>query len=64
MSSYRIWALGCPFRKDGWPVVGTFGARIGAVIILEADTWKQLCEAIPELAAMEFEVGTDVEESE
>lgn len=53
----RIWALMAPFRKTGWPVVGTFGATMRPVIIMETETWKRLCAEIPALANTEFEVG-------
>lgn len=53
----RIWSLPCPFRKDGTPVLGSFGANIRSVIILDYSTWQRLCEEIPALAQRKFEVG-------
>lgn len=54
----RIWALHCPFTKTGFPVLGNFGTRERGVVIIPVETWTALCEEIPALAAMQFEVGT------
>ena len=54
----RIWALHCPFRKNGSPVLGTFGARIQPIVMMTMETWKQLCADVPALQTMQFEVGT------
>lgn len=53
-----IWVLACPFRKDGSPVLGSFGKMVRSIVIIETETWKQLCEDIPELGKVEFRVGT------
>jgi hypothetical protein len=58
---YRIWALACPFRKDGTPVLGSFGATIKGVVIIEHATWKRLCDDFPALARANFDVGEFVE---
>ncbi len=55
----RIWALHCPFRKNGTPVLGSFGATERAVVILPMATWTRLCREIPALGAMQFEVGAE-----
>lgn len=54
---YRIWTLLCPFRKDGWPVLGTMGRSIEGVVIFKADEWKRLMQDHPSLATAQFEVG-------
>lgn len=54
----RMWVMHCPFRRTGSPVLGTFGARTEPVVIMTAETWKQLCDRVPALQTMEFEVGT------
>ena len=54
----RIWAVHCPFRKSGSPVLGNFGYTERGVIIIPADTWTRLCREIPALAVQQFEVGT------
>lgn len=56
-STFRMWAMHCPFRKTGSPVLGTFGAREEAVVILTLATWKALCVAVPQLQTTQFEVG-------
>lgn len=55
---YRIWALPCPFKKTGVPVLGSFGATIRNVVVIPVETWTQLCRDCPDLAAKKFEVGT------
>ena len=52
-----IWALPCPFRKDGSPVLGSQGRTIRNVVVMEMETWTKLCEEIPELGKREFRVG-------
>ena len=54
----RIWAMACPFRKNGTPVLGTMGTTVRSVIVIEHDTWKRLCEEVPQLQTTQFEVGT------
>ena len=54
----RIWGLQCPFRKSGSPVLGTMGSQWKTVIVIEADVWRQLCERVPALQTMQFEVGS------
>lgn len=55
---YRIWTLMCPFKKNGFPVVGTFGTRTGQVVIFSTAEWKRLCEDVPQLQTTQFEVGS------
>lgn len=53
-----IFAMWCPFRKDGVPVVGNFGA-VRPVVIIESSEWKRMLEKFPEMKTTEFRVGTD-----
>lgn len=55
---FRIWVAECPFRKNGSPVLGSFGARTNTVVIMNWQTWQRLCETVPQLATTQFEVGT------
>lgn len=55
----RIWAFHCPFRKNGSPVLGSFGATVRPVVILPMETWTKLCRDIPALGATQFEVGSE-----
>jgi hypothetical protein len=54
----RMWAMHCPFRKTGSPVLGSFGASIEPVVIMKMSTWTQLCKDVPQLQTTQFEVGT------
>jgi hypothetical protein len=56
--TYRVWAMHCPFRKDGAPVVGSFGRSVEPVVIMKMATWKRLCADVPQLQATQFEVGS------
>lgn len=53
-----IWAVHCPFRKNGTPVLGTMGAEIRGVIVIPVETWTALCREIPALGAKQFTVGS------
>ena len=55
---FRIWALHCPFKKDGFPSLGTFGKTIEPIIIMKVDTWTKLCAKHPSLSEEQFEVGS------
>jgi len=55
----RIWAIYCPFRRSGSPVIGTFGAQVRPVVIVPMETWTALCREIPALGAKQFEVGSE-----
>lgn len=55
---YRIWAMLCPFRKTGSPVVGNMGSSVESVVIFKLETWKQLCQDVPQLQTTLFEVGS------
>lgn len=55
---YRIWTMECPFRKTGSPVVGNMGSSVKTVVIFEMETWKRLCEDVPQLQTTMFEVGS------
>jgi len=39
-------------------VLGTFGASSEPVVIMTMETWKKLCEDVPQLQTTQFEVGT------
>lgn len=54
----RIWVMHCPFRKNGTPVLGSFGATTQPVVIFQMATWKKLCEDVPQLQTTQFEVGS------
>lgn len=53
----RIWALWCPFKKTGFPSLGTFGTTERKVVIIPMETWNALCAEIPALQTKQFEVG-------
>ena len=55
---FRMWAMHCPFKKDGFPSLGTFGKTIEPVVIMKASEWTRLCKAFPELGNTKFEVGS------
>jgi hypothetical protein len=55
---YRIWAAHCPFKKNGFPSLGTFGATVKPVVIMSMETWTRLCKDVPQLQTTQFEVGT------
>lgn len=57
MIPVRMWVLACPFRKDGVPVVGTFGSRTDTVVIFTIEAWKRLCKDVPALQTTVFDVG-------
>ena len=56
---YTVWSTEAPFRKDGFPVVGTFGATSRSVIIMTRETFKRLVDEHPSLSTAEFRVGTE-----
>lgn len=56
-SPYRIWTLMCPFKKNGFPSVGSFGASVDGVVIMKIETWKRLCADVPQLQTTAFDVG-------
>lgn len=57
--AFRIWALHCPFRTNGTPVLGSFGKRIEPVVVMTMATWTELVRAHPSLALEQFQVGTE-----
>jgi len=57
-AKYRIWVAHCPFKKNGFPSLGTFGASEAPVVIFRMDTWKRLCADVPQLQTTQFEVGS------
>lgn len=61
LTPYRIWALHCPFRKNGTPVLGTMGSTIQGVIVIQVETWRRMVREIPALAAAPFEVGEEAD---
>ena len=54
----RMWVLHCPFRKNGTPVLGTFGATEQPIVMMTLETWKKLCADVPQLQTTMFEVGS------
>ena len=60
-SAYRIWSLACPFRKNGTPVLGTFGRTIESVVLMRHSTFKRLIAEHPTLATAQFEVGEETD---
>ncbi len=54
----RIWVLHMPFKKNGFPVVGTFGAHIEGVVIMKIADWTALCNSVEALKTRQFEVGS------
>lgn len=56
---FRMWVAECPFRKNGTPVLGNMGARAEPVVVMTTETWRRLCDAVPQLQTTMFEVGTD-----
>lgn len=55
---FRMWVADCPFRKNGSPVLGSFGGHAKRIVVIEMDTWNQMCKEIPQLQTTKFEVGT------
>jgi hypothetical protein len=53
-----IWAVWMPFKKSGFPSLGTFGARERKVVIVPMETWNALCAEIPALQTKRFNVGS------
>ena len=53
-----MFAMHCPFRKTGSPVVGNMGATVRQVVLFEMAEWQRLCEQVPQLATTQFRVGT------
>jgi hypothetical protein len=53
-----IWAVWMPFKKSGFPSLGTFGARERKVVIVPMETWNALCAEIPALRTKQFIVGS------
>ncbi len=60
--TYRIWVAHCPFKKNGFPSLGNFGASIKPVVIFSMATWQQLCKDVPQLQTTQFEVGSQSDE--
>lgn len=54
---FRIWVLECPFKKSGFPSLGTFGASTANVVIFKIEEWNRLCRAVPQLQTTQFDVG-------
>lgn len=53
----RIWVLHMPFKKNGFPVVGSFGARTEGVVIMKLSDWTAMCNEVEALKTRQFEVG-------
>lgn len=56
----RIWVVLCPFKKNGFPSVGSFGSTVRPVVVIPVGTWNRLIRTIPDLANTKFEVGEEV----
>lgn len=54
----RIWNMGCPFRKNGTPVMGNMGSSIRSVVVMTAEEFKRLIAENPALNTVQFEIGT------
>lgn len=57
-AQYRMWVAHCPFKKSGFPSLGTFGKEFKPVVIMTMATWEQLCRDVPQLQTTQFEVGS------
>lgn len=55
---YTVWSMFAPFRKDGAPVMGSFGQSVRSVVVMEAETFRRLIREHPELQTAVFRVGT------
>jgi hypothetical protein len=53
-----MFAMHCPFRKSGSPVLGNMGSSVRAVVVFEMSEWQRLCAQVPQLATTQFRVGT------
>lgn len=53
----RIWVLHMPFKKNGFPVVGSFGAKTEGVVIMKLADWTAMCNEVEALKTRQFEVG-------
>lgn len=58
---FRIWVTPMLFKKNGFPALGSFGASESTVVIFKMETWKRLCEEVPQLQTTQFEVGSQVD---
>lgn len=56
--NYRIWVTSMLFKKNGFPSLGQFGQRETNVVIMTTETWKRLCQDVPQLQTTQFEVGS------
>lgn len=57
-AKYRIWVTPMLFKKNGFPSLGTFGRSETNVVIFTMETWKRLCQDVPQLQTTYFEVGS------
>lgn len=57
IAPYRFLATYAPYRKDGTPVLGNFGATMKAVVIFEAEEFKRLIHENPVLKTVPFIMG-------
>lgn len=53
-----MWVAECPIRRNGSPVLGSFGGSIDTVVVFRVSEWKQLCAEVPALQTTPFRVGT------
>jgi hypothetical protein len=57
LQPYTIWAGTTTFAKDGAPVLGSSGASMQRVIVMDVPTFKRLVKEHPSLATAKFLVG-------
>jgi hypothetical protein len=55
---YTIWSMPTTFRRDGSPVMGSFGASVQQVVVMTSETFKRLVRENPDLSTAQFNVGT------
>lgn len=55
---YRLWVTPILFKKNGFPSLGTFGRTEGTAVIMRTETWRRLCQDVPQLQTTQFEVGS------
>lgn len=61
VAKFRIWVTPMLFKKNGFPALGSFGASESNVVIMKMETWKRLCDEVPQLHTTQFEVGSQVD---
>jgi hypothetical protein len=59
-----MWIMDAPFGKDGVPRMGTSGASVRRVVVMEASEFKRMLAENPSLADVPFRVGEFSDEPE